>query len=290
VFQKLIAVIAAFFTSLWGIKVLVLPSPTPQTYLEMPSKFTPLASPTVFFPRPITSPTPKSIQPSSPKPSPTLTPTPASNTSSSVYNLTSATGAVKVLISAQGGVLVGDQIVELKAQSGAKVLVNKSTDVDTRIARQGTPEVIFSTVPPGPYSVRVKYKADWGGYFNLNVSSAQQTVTTVTVSGDPAPSPTPTPTPTPLPKPVCIGITVYPTSTGPAPLSVILQPNASSGSAGGISGYQWDFTGDGSWDTGISPDAQNYTYSSIGIYTAILRVLGTNGQYSDSCQTTITAQ
>lgn len=268
----------------------MLPSPTPETYLGMPSKFSPLASPTVFSPGSVVSPTPKSVPANSPKPSSALTPIPVSNIPSSVYNLTGATGAVKVLISAQSGVLVGDQIVELKAQSGSKVLVNKSTDVDTRIARQGTPEVTFSTVPPGPYSVRVKYKADWGGYSNINVSSAQQTTTTVTVPGDPAPSPTPTPTPTPLPKPVCIGITVYPASNGPAPLSVTLQPNASSGSAGGISGYQWDFTGDGGWDTGVSPDAQNYIYSSIGVYTVKLRVLGTNGQYSDSCQTTITAQ
>ena len=186
--------------------------------------------------------------------------------------------------------MVGDQLVELHANSGYKVLANKSSDVDTRIARQGSPSITFSQAPPGPYSVKVRYKDQWTGWHNITVSSAQLTTISVTVSGD---IPTPIPTPTPTPKPICFNPIVYssstgiPSNTGTAPYSVILQPQGSAGSTGGMAGYEWDFTGDGSWDTTASPNAQTYTYQK-GSYNVRMRVLAINGEYSSVCQTTVT--
>ncbi len=104
----------------------------------------------------------------------------------------------------------------------------------------------------------------------------------------PTPTPLPTPTPTPLPKPLCSAPTIYPTNTGAAPFTATFQANAETGSAGGIVGYEWDFQGDGTWDTPASLDAPTYTYQNPGIYTVKMRVLATNGQYSDICQNSIT--
>lgn len=210
------------------------------------------------------TPTPTTKNTPTPKPTTRATPTTSPSSYSCPYNLSVATGAVKVNLRAQSGVLVGDQVVELQANSGCSVLVNKSTDKDTRIARQGSPVVDFSQVPPGPYRVRVKYKDQWTGYQVVDVSSGQQATITITVSGD---TPSNTPTPTPKPRPTCYNPVVYPSTTGTAPFQVTLQPQGDAGSTGGIQGYEWDFTGDGSWDTGASPDAQVYTYQNPGTYT-----------------------
>jgi hypothetical protein len=244
---------------------------------QSPEKRSKITSPTKT-PTPILT----SIPTSTPKPT-----TSESTPTSCNYDLVSSTGAVKVNIQAQSGILVGDQTVELQAQSGCKVLANKSTDKDTRIARQGNPSVNFSSVPPGSFSVRVRYKDLWTNYQNISVNSGQQTTTTITVSGD---TPTNTPTPTPKPKPTCYNPIVYPSSTGNAPYSVTLQPQGMGGAAGYMVAYEWDFTGDGSWDATGSLDAQNYTYSSPGTYTVKMRVLASNGEYSDVCQTTVTVQ
>lgn len=216
---------------------------------------------------------------------PTNTPAPSSASSSSCsYNLTSATGALKINIQAQSGVLVGDQIVELQAKAGCKVLVNKSADKDTRIARQGSPSADFSSVPPGSYSARISYKGQWTSFQNVSVNSAQQTVAAFSVQGD---TPTTAPVPTSKPKPTCMNPIIYPSSTGTAPFQATLQPQGSAGSAGAIQGYEWDYTGDGTWDTSASPNAQIYTFQNSGTYMVKMRVLATNGEYSDTCQTTV---
>lgn len=255
------------------------PSPTP-TFSPSPS-LSPVSSPApLTTSKPTTEPT--YIAPSpSPSPSPSAPQQPTSG-GCSQYDLVSNTGSVQVTIKPQQGVLVGDQIVELKAESGCNVLVYKSADVDTRIARQGSPTVNFSTVPPGPYQVRARYKDQWTGYQSLTVNSGQQTSIEVWVSGD-----QPSPSPSPKPKPTCSAPTVSPSTTGDAPFEVSFTPNASAGAAGGISGYEWDFQGDGTWDFGPSPNAPTYTYQNPGTYTAKMRVLATNGEYSDICSTMI---
>ncbi len=239
---------------------------------------------TIPSPAPKTTTSPKVT--AKPTQKPTTTPTKSSTSGSSCnYNTSAGTGAVKVNIQAQTGILVGDQIVELQAQSGCKVLVNVSTDKDTRIARQGSPSVDFSSVPAGSYSIRAQYKGQWTGYQAISVNSGQLTTTTITVSGD---TPTNPPTPSPKPKPRCLSPVIYPSSTGVAPFNALLQPQGYADLAGGIAGYEWDFIGDGSWDTSASPNAQYYTYQPAGTYTVKMRVLATNGEYSDTCQSTVT--
>ena len=238
---------------------------------------------TTSSPTPKTTTTPKfTVKPTQKL---TATPTKSSSSGSSCnYNTSAGTGAVKVNIQAQTGILVGDQIVELQAQSGCKVLVNVSTDKDTRIARQGSPSVDFSSVPAGSYSIRAQYKGQWTGYQVISVNSGQLTTATITVSGD---TPTNPPTPSPKPKPTCYTPGVNP-SSGTAPLSVQLSGYGMSGAAGTMVAYEWDFTGDGSWDSTGSLNPPNYTYQTAGIYTVKVRVLASNGEYSDTCQNTVT--
>ncbi len=253
-------------------------TPSPEATLESGNTSTPTSTS-----KATTSPTKKST--STPKASPKATATSSNSGSSNSYNLSVATGAVKVAVKASSGVVVGDQLVEIMAQSGSKVLVNKSSDKDTQVARQGSNTVTFSAVPPGPYTVRAQYKGQWTGNYNVNVSSGQEAYVEIVVVGD---TPTAAPTPTPKPKPECFNPVIYPSSTGTAPYDVLLQPGGSAGSSGGMVGYQWDYTGDGSWDTEVSPNAINYTYQTAGTYNVKMRVLGSNGEYSNTCQTTLT--
>ena len=239
---------------------------------------------TIPSPAPKTTTSPKVT--AKPTQKPTTTPTKSSTSGSSCnYNTSAGTGAVKVNIQAQTGILVGDQIVELQAQSGCKVLVNVSTDKDTRIARQGSPSVDFSSVPAGGYSVRARYKDQWTGYQSINVNSGQLTTATITVSGD---TPTNPPTPSPKPKPTCYNPIPYPSSSGPAPLTLSFTGQGMSGASGGMIAYEWDFEGSGTWQSDGTTNAFSHTFQNPGTYTVKMRLLASNGEYSDNCQTPIT--
>ncbi|MBN1168645.1 hypothetical protein JXA63_02025 [Candidatus Woesebacteria bacterium] len=237
--------------------------------------------------------TPNESVTTTPKPTVTQTPTPTvtPQASSNPYDLTSSTGAVKVTISASSGNLVGDQIVELSAQSGYAVLQNMTSEKDTRIARQGSPEVTFSQAPAGPYSVRIQYKGQWTGSKNIIVNSGQLTTTNVTVQGD-APTPTPTslPTPTPTSAPTCSIVTD--TSSGSTPLTVNFIYSVYGGISGHyVDGIQWDFDGDGTWDTDFSFNGNLFhTYTNPGSYTAKMHAQFSNGFITSVCTKPITAQ
>lgn len=121
------------------------------------------------------------------------------------------------------------------------------------------------------------------------------TATAITIP-TPTPKPkvvaTPTPVPTPVPtavfKPVCTTPQVMPEASGTAPLSTSLYVGQSS-SAPTPDQVRWDFTGDGNWDLetsfGSSPD---YTYQIPGTFTLKVQIRGNNGQWSDTCQTSVT--
>lgn len=50
-------------------------------------------------------------------------------------------------------------------------------------------------------------------------------------------------------------------------------------SSGSITGYRWDYTGDGEWDTGFrSVDTVSTVYDQAGVYRITLQVEGENGQ------------
>lgn len=226
------------------------------------------------------------------KTSPTPSPTTATQQGLSVinpadsYDLTGPTGAVRVDIVPKAGVLIGDQIVELMAKSGYKVLDGKSTDKLTAIVRQGRPEGSFSTVPPGPYKVRVRYKDQWSSEYDVKVESAKQSIIVVEVSGDPAP--TLTPTPTPKPKPVC-SVLMMPSSTGAAPFQSSVCIGNNSNPYQGVQQEFADYDGDGNWDyQGQSYGCHAYTFQNPGTYTPKGKIIGVSGDESEVCQTTVT--
>lgn len=50
-------------------------------------------------------------------------------------------------------------------------------------------------------------------------------------------------------------------------------------SSGSITGYRWDYTGDGNWDTSFrSVDTVSTVYDQAGVYRVTLQVEGENGQ------------
>lgn len=50
-------------------------------------------------------------------------------------------------------------------------------------------------------------------------------------------------------------------------------------SSGSITGYRWDYTGDGEWDTGFrSVDTVSTVYDQSGVYRITLQVEGESGQ------------
>lgn len=207
------------------------------------------------------------------------------------YNLSGPTGAIQVNIKPTSGSVVGDQTVELQAKSGCKVLDGRSTDKETRIARAGgngyssQNSVSFSTVPAGSFSVRIQYKGQWTGYKGVDVVSAQNKTVEFTVDGE---TPTSTPTPTPLPKSTCA--VEVPSISGTDPLTANLAYSAKYSGNKYVAGAQWDFTGDGSWDTdmSLSNGSLAHTFSSAGSYTIKLRLKMSDEELTETCSKTIT--
>ena len=120
-------------------------------------------------------------------------------------------------------------------------------------------------------------------------SASASPITSATPSPTPSPTNTPTPTtaPTPAPtaapdKPKCIQSEIPPT-TGPAPLTVFLHGSGQGQGNSNLVGYQWDYEGNGSWDSDVKLDAIQHTYTTAGQYTPKYRILGTNDQWSDTC-------
>ena len=88
---------------------------------------------------------------------------------------------------------------------------------------------------------------------------------------------------TPTPDvPTCVQSTIAPT-TGAAPLTVTLFGGGAAGRTSLVTGYEWDFDNNGSWDTGISIDPVKHTYGTPGTYTPKYRIKGSNNTWSATC-------
>ncbi|MBI4035321.1 hypothetical protein HY383_00065 [Candidatus Daviesbacteria bacterium] len=237
---------------------------------------------------------PTSLPSSTPAPTTTSTTTSTSSnaTPSNPYDLNSATGSVKVMVLPQGGNLVYTPSAELYAVSGFKVLDGRSSDKLTAYGPNRNDdlrgEINFATVPPGPYKVRISYNGVWSDQKDVTVSSAKQTTVDFSVTGQ---VPTPTPTPSATPVPATCQINASPKS-GSAPLLVSLSSGASITNNSYITAAQWDFDGNGSWDTDMSSDVAFYGYShtftEAGTYNIKMRVQLASGYTTDSCSETIT--
>lgn len=237
----------------------------------------------------IHTPTPKSIvKTTAPTVKPTVTATPHTN-SSCPYNTTGATGAIKINVHPQSGILIGDQLVELDANSGCNVLLGSSSAnyVIRSASSNGYSSLNtynISSVPAGPYTIKIQYKGQWAGSNSINVSSSTLTTTDIYVSGDSTPTTDPTSPPVPVPTPFCFNPIAYPAS-GSAPLYVIFTQQG--GYNGGVARWEWDYLGNGTWSSS-GTNAGTYTYQSPGTYTIKVRNVGLDGKTSDTCQTTVT--
>lgn len=124
-------------------------------------------------------------------------------------------------------------------------------------------------------------------------------------SSTPKPSPTssrgPTPTPTATPtqvsaakKNTCGVNVIYGKLGGVSsdPLLVTMIYSFSSYNNTYMTGAQWDFNGDGNWDTDMkqSNGTMEHTYGSGGNYNVKLRVQGSDGVTTDVCSKTITVK
>jgi hypothetical protein len=105
-------------------------------------------------------------------------------------------------------------------------------------------------------------------------------------------SPSPSSSPTPTPQPLVICDVHFDPTTGVAPVEVKLIYGASYG--GGDDNYvtnvQWDWDGDGNWDTDFSVNNQHLThiYQSPGTYNARMHLQTKGGATSDVCTGSIT--
>ena len=235
---------------------------------------TPTARPTV---RPTVKPTTKATI----KPTTVATTTPTSTSTTDLcngYDLSGGTGGAEIVIQPSTGYLYDAPYGEIKS-NGCKTFDGKSASVLTnRGYNSGTAwGVTFGSVPPGTYSVRV---TSHGGseYKSITVSASQHSKVTINITGG-----TPTPVPTPAFTPVCTGINPYQTG----PLTIQFSGAGSYNTSYSPAGYVWDFTGDGSWDTGASGNAVSYTYPSANTYTVKMKTV-TGVWESAICQTTVT--
>lgn len=251
----------------------IAPSATPQAIKLMITK-----TPTIIK----ASPTIVSTSTTSPVPNTNSTP-------ANPYDLSAPSGAIEVRITANGGSVVGDQIVRLMTVSGFKVLDGRSSDHQDLIARQGSNQVNFTSMPPGPYKINIQYMGQWQDERSINVESAKQVSVVYVVTGAQF---TTTPTPSPAPKASC-QVNITSGASGPAPLTTEFHYGWFGFSPGGniyTVAYQWDFNGDGSWDTTM--DAGNgkmsYTYSTPGTYTVKLIIKDSTDFITDTCTNTVT--
>ena len=87
--------------------------------------------------------------------------------------------------------------------------------------------------------------------------------------------------------PLCGDIIAIPSSKGKAPFRVFLVGTEKQGRYR-VSGFQWDFTGDGKWDTSVTKEPQNYTFELPGEYNVKMLVIDEKNN-TQTCVQTITA-
>ncbi|MEK7521300.1 MAG: PKD domain-containing protein [Patescibacteria group bacterium] len=112
-------------------------------------------------------------------------------------------------------------------------------------------------------------------------------------SSTPKPTTTPKPTPTPTPKknPCSINVTYGKLGGGSSdPLLVTLISSFSSYNNTYMTGAQWDFDGNGSWDTDLkqSNGIIEHTYGRSGTYNPRLQLQASDGSMTNVCTKGIT--
>ncbi len=100
------------------------------------------------------------------------------------------------------------------------------------------------------------------------------------------------PSPSQSPAPHVICYVYFDPTTGQAPVDVKLIYGASYSGDDYVTNVQWDWDGDGNWDTDFSTNNQHlsHIYTQPGSYTAKMHLQTKNGLTSDVCSNTITIQ
>lgn len=123
-------------------------------------------------------------------------------------------------------------------------------------------------------------------------TTSPKPVTTSTQTANPTPTPTPTSTPVPVKKNTCDINVIYGKLGGAAsdPLLVTLVYSFSGYNNVYMTGAQWDFDGNGSWDTDLkqSNGTIEHTYSQSGTYNVKLQLQGSDGSITDVCTKSVT--
>lgn len=70
---------------------------------------------------------------------------------------------------------------------------------------------------------------------------------------------------------------------GPNPAFVYLYPSGGVANYSSLDGFQWDYDGDGVWDTKTISGKTNYTYTKIGTYNPKFRIVANNSSVSSTC-------
>lgn len=90
--------------------------------------------------------------------------------------------------------------------------------------------------------------------------------------------------PSPQSIPTCVSSTINQNSSGEVPFNYFFHGSGAAGGVdSGIVGYQWDYDGDGKWDSDVMMDGISYTYQTPGIYNPRYRIKGANGTWSQTC-------
>jgi hypothetical protein len=130
---------------------------------------------------------------------------------------------------------------------------------------------------------------------NLKKPTPTPTVFRLTPTSAPTAGPTTPPTSTPIPEPenkLRCEINVDPQG-GPDPLTVNMSYVVLYiGNDAYVTGIQWDFENDGSWDTDLSlaNSSVSHTYVGVGIYTIRMQVRLSDGRMTDACFRSIAVQ
>lgn len=117
-----------------------------------------------------------------------------------------------------------------------------------------------------------------------------QTSPTVKPSSSPTPTPTPSPTPSPIPKPkpIC-SVTVIPSSSGTAPLETSICVGNNSSPYQAVQQELVDYDGEGNWNyQGAQYGCHSFTFQNPGTYNPKAKIIGSSGEESDTCQTSVT--
>lgn len=166
---------------------------------------------------------------------------------------------------------------------------------------QPLPSVEVSTSPEASSSASpaASLKASWKPSAKPSALATPKATVSPAASATPQSSPSASsqpssaqPTPTPEPKVVC-GVHFDPGS-GTAPVDVKLIYSASFNVSTGdyVTNVQWDWDGDGNWDTDFSANNQHttHTFDKAGTYNVKMKLQTQQGITTEVCSNTITIQ